>query len=839
MQAQTASFVLPGPGVTAIDFGSRNVGSTSGSQTITFKFTSGGTLGTGAVEAVTEGVPGLDFKDTGTGTCNAPKTYAAGDTCTAVVQFAPTVPGLRAGAVWLKAQAGYVLATAFVHGFGIGPLAAFDPGTPMTILTGLEGSAPLSSLPLAVDAGGDVILPSGYEIPAAGGSHVYLQMVSAGPVVIDGAGNVFGLGSFSFRYHLGLFEQVLTSRRNGTSYNYGSPFTISTTEQVIPLFYVDGSGNFYQLNSDGVTEVPWNGNGYDPPVIVPTLPLQLIDQTSDGHGNTYSLLPSNSILKIDRSHPPALHFGTDLVGTTSVDSPKTFSLSNIGNTPLIFPTPVAGTNPSLSSDFTLGSSTTCPQIGSATSDASLVEGSTCQYAVKFIATVPGAIAGSLVITDNNLNAVAVTQAAPLTGTGLAKYRYISFSPQSANFGDIGIGTTSQPISITVTNGSGAAAGYLNFLNLSRFHIDGGTCGPVSPSTQLAAGASCTFSATFSPIAKVPTVGSFVVGNSSDRTTFQLKGNGVAPLLYAHPSALNFGDVGAGTTSLPLTITITNQTGSPATYLSSTGLSRFTFSGGSCAGIASSGTVPADSTCTASVTFSPAGQGPVSGSFTLSTINGPFTYHLSGNGVPATLVFSPSSANFGNVFVGSTSAPIAVTASNHTGSPVTYLSETGLQQFDLQGGSCGGVGPGVTLAPGASCTFMAEFMPTEFVTSSGSFTLNTSSGPVTFHLSGTGVPAVFSFSTGTVDFGSVPVGGSSSAVVTASNNSIYPVSVQLTPQGPFSFAPYTCGILAPGASCQFKVIFTPTSTAPAFATIGDAILGGPAGGYVLLDAQGNP
>jgi streptogramin lyase len=75
-----------------VNLGSVNVASTTGAVSIAFTFDSGGT---GVSEAVsTQGAPGLDFSDAGTGTCDtngASHAYAIGDSCTVDVTFTPTL----------------------------------------------------------------------------------------------------------------------------------------------------------------------------------------------------------------------------------------------------------------------------------------------------------------------------------------------------------------------------------------------------------------------------------------------------------------------------------------------------------------------------------------------------------------------------------------------------------------------------------------------------------------------------------------------------------------------------------------------------------------------------
>jgi hypothetical protein len=76
-------------------------------------------------------------------------------------------------------------------------------------------------------------------------------------------------------------------------------------------------------------------------------------------------------------------------------------------------------NPSIAAGFTLDSASTCPSVAS--SAGTLASGANCTFAVDFAPTVAGTVSGSLVLTDNNLNAVApdyATQSIALSGTGI-------------------------------------------------------------------------------------------------------------------------------------------------------------------------------------------------------------------------------------------------------------------------------------------------------------------------------------------------------------------------------------------------------------------------------------
>ncbi len=143
----------------------------------------------------------------------------------------------------------------------------------------------------------------------------------------------------------------------------------------------------------------------------------------DGSGNVYIADQGNSAVKqLNLTSPPSLVFGLTSTGTESSDSPKTVTVANIGNAPLTFPVPGTGTNPSVSANFTLDGTTTCPEVLSSGSAGTLAAGASCALEVDFIPQT-NLGTGSLVLTDNNLNASpSTTQSIALSGNGATVFQ---------------------------------------------------------------------------------------------------------------------------------------------------------------------------------------------------------------------------------------------------------------------------------------------------------------------------------------------------------------------------------------------------------------------------------
>jgi len=138
------------------------------------------------------------------------------------------------------------------------------------------------------------------------------------------------------------------------------------------------------------------------------------------------------VTKLDYADPLSLSFATTPEGSTSTDSPKTVTVENGGNATLTFPTPATGSILNIFSGFTLDLTTTCPQLSTNSTPGMLDPNAACTYAVDFSPTTAGNLSGSLVLTDNALNAPSpsyATQSITLSGTATAA---VGFSLASLN-----------------------------------------------------------------------------------------------------------------------------------------------------------------------------------------------------------------------------------------------------------------------------------------------------------------------------------------------------------------------------------------------------------------------
>ena len=172
--------------------------------------------------------------------------------------------------------------------------------------------------------------------------------------------------------------------------------------------------------------------------------------------------------------PASLAYTTQLINTSSASQAAT--LTNTGSVTV-----------SITSIATSGPYSQTNNCGT-----SLAANASCTINVVFTPTKSGTQTGTLTVTDNAPNS---PQTAALSGVGTV----VSFSPTALNFGNQTVKTSSPPQAVTMTN-NGTAAITITKISITGSRVtsfsETNNC-PISPST-LAAGASCTISATFTP-----------------------------------------------------------------------------------------------------------------------------------------------------------------------------------------------------------------------------------------------------------------------------------------------------------------------------------------------------
>jgi hypothetical protein len=294
-------------------------------------------------------------------------------------------------------------------------------------------------------------------------------------------------------------------------------------------------------------------------------------------------------------------------------------------------------------------------------------------------------------------------------------------------------------------------------------------------------------------------------------------------------ALNFGNQNDGTTSAPLSITVTN-TGNSTLTVSSVQIAGTNAADFKETNTCTTGVAP-QATCKITVTFTPSISGTENATVTLTdnAPDSPESTTLTGVGVggsaPA-VTLNPTSLTFATELVGVTSPAQNVTLTNSGTATLTITSITTTGDF-AQTNNCG-----ATVAVGASCTISVTFDPTTINTRTGTVAItdNAPASPQTVALTGTGT--YVSWTPASLSFGSVTVGTSSAPqTITFTNNAKTALtikSVTITGTNNSSFTETnTCGTsVAKESSCAITVTFTPTAkgSLTGFVTVTD-YLGG--------------
>ncbi len=473
--------------------------------------------------------------------------------------------------------------------------------------------------------------------------------------------------------------------------------------------------------------------------------------------------------------PTSLSFGAQQINTTSSTQSVTFA--NNGQ--------VSFSVSSVTSSGDFSQTNNCV--------TTFAPGASCTINVTFTPTVRGPETGTLSISGSFS---AMAQTVSLSGTGQALLS--SLAPSSLTFPGQQIGTSSPAQTVTYTNTGDLALSIAGITTTGDF-AQTNNCG-----SSLAPSVSCVINVTFTPTASGARSGVVNVSSNSNPavSSASLTGTGIAPVASFSPSSLTYSAQPIGTSSAAQSVSLSNTGGAPLTItgFSTTGDFSQTNNCGT--------SLAAGASCSISVTFTPTVRGTESG--TLS-VNGSSSASipLSGTGALVAVTFSPTTLNFGNQPVSTTSAPQNIAITN-----------TGDVSFYLNGWSNPGVYPltnncPFTLNAGASCTFTVTFAPTSAGTFNYNLTISGSfpNSPETIAVNGTGTAAVGTLLPSSQAFGNQQVGTTSAVkavdLINTGNVPLGITSIQVT--GDFAQTNNCGSSLAPSYSCVISVTFTPTAS----------------------------
>jgi hypothetical protein len=429
---------------------------------------------------------------------------------------------------------------------------------------------------------------------------------------------------------------------------------------------------------------------------------------------------------------------------------------------------------SASSGFTVSQD---PSDPCGTSLAATVPGNTsvwCAVDVSFTAPASGITTGTLTIPSSEPGSPTTVQLIGSTGANTVNTPP-TVTPGALAFGYESVGSTTAAQSVTVHN-PGAAAISISSVVASGPFAETNTCG-----SSLAAGASCTVSATFTPTTGGAATGELAITNSATATPIgaSLSGTGLTSTTnlalgatlsasstdggfpasnandgntssywesldgagYPQTLTANLGQsmaLGSVTLDLPPSSAWSTRTETLSVLGSTNGSSWTTLVG------------------SAGYTFNPSTGNTVSFNLPSGTndqyleldFSGntgwtaaqvsefeifPGTSSSSGGGSSATLTASPSTLAFGSEAVGGTTAAQSVTIDN-TGNAAATISGISAGSGFAETNTCGS-----SLAAGASCTASVTFGPTAAQTYSANLTVssNATNSSLTVPLTGTG------------------------------------------------------------------------------------------------------
>ena len=402
---------------------------------------------------------------------------------------------------------------------------------------------------------------------------------------------------------------------------------------------------------------------------------------------------------------------------------------------------LAGTDPG---DFTATNNCT----------ATVIPGKTCTISVGFKPTASGARSATLAIASNGGN-----QTVTLSGTGSGSPTVSLNAPVGGlTYPDTTVGATPSAATnmptVTLTN-TGAGALNISAITVSNDFVrdSAGTC---LPNTAIAAGQKCTLVVKFSPTAAGARSGGLTITHNAagSPSTIALKGNGLATLKPAatlSPASLDFGNVQVGTRSAVQTVTLNNGGGKVLTIsdIQQTDSNEFV-RGGTCV----AGQVPAGSSCTIEVTFTPNSESALAKTATISVVddagdvpNSQQTLSLTGTGTSAVVAapsIAPALLDFGSESLNTRrTAKISTITNSSNTDPliITALTIEGINAADFAidqspTNACTTTAPLPALG---SCDIVVTFTPTASGARDAniSATTNAAGSPHSIPLSGTG------------------------------------------------------------------------------------------------------
>jgi sugar lactone lactonase YvrE len=274
---------------------------------------------------------------------------------------------------------------------------------------------------------------------------------------------------------------ITTVAGNGTAGYNGDNIAATSAELHTPLgVTVDAAGDLYIADAGNnrvrevivatgnITTVAGNGTGGFSGDDGAATSAELNGDhalTLDNAGDIYVTDSGNQRIRKVTTTAAPFAFATTYVDSVSADSPQTETITNIGNSALTFEVPGSGDNPAISSGFTIGGSSTCPQLTTQSSAGTLAAGASCTDLISFAPQDVGTTSGSTVTKDNTLNVANTSQSVGLSGTAIPLLTKTITFPQPTTPVTAGSSATltaytsnSDPVTYSVTSGAATIVG---------------------------------------------------------------------------------------------------------------------------------------------------------------------------------------------------------------------------------------------------------------------------------------------------------------------------------------------------------------------------------------------
>ncbi len=810
----------------SLTFPSQTVGTTSNSQPVTLSNSGLGPLGITSISITTNGSL---FSESN----NCPASLVPGGSCIINVTFTPTYVGTASGQLAVVSDGPTTTIPLSLSGTGSG---VSSTGATLNILHSFsvfDGEAPAGGV--LIDSSGNLF--GATQQGGTKGSGVVYQLVKsssghtenilysfpgvandgadpAGPVIMDSAGDLFGVTGTGGSLGYGVVYEMVNS---GTGY----------TEK--PIYFFNSSPNDGRAPT-GALVMDSAGDLFGVTIFGGTYSAGTVYELVNSSGTyTEQVLYNFKGLPADGASPSsglAIDNSGDLFGTTS--NGGMFS----GGTVFELVKSSGGYSESILDNF-----------GATTSDGRVPR------SARLLMDSSGDLFGTTSVGGANDHGTVFELAKSAAGyTESVLYRFGSSASDGTG-----------PLSGLTMDPSGNLYGETNSGGTGTSCSSGSGCGTIYELVNTASGyqEKLLYSFTDGPDGSFPQ-SDLILDNSGNlygtAGGYPSASSGVvfelsplpAPGVTLSAAGLGFGSIGIGAASSPLSMTVTNVGTGGLTFaagavtVTGPNSADFTISSDNCSGQ----TVAPNGNCTVGVTFSPttATAEMAALDFADNAATSPQTAALSGTGLGPLVTLSSPSLTFAALDMGTTSAAQTVTVTNSGSGNLTFataaatLSGTNAADFAIASDTCSGQ----TIAPAGTCAVGLTVTPSHGGSEAATLNLadNATGSPQTVALTGTGLASTVTLSTSTLSFAPLDKGATSPAQsVTVTNTGsaalIFAASA-VTVAGPnggdFAIASDTCSgqSIAPKGTCAVGVTFDPSrgGSESATLTLADNAAGSP-------------